>query len=76
MWSVIKGMAKIYPELETEPLLTEKDGVFRYSAFTVAELGEMLPKGYFAYKASNLPHYQCAKYTADGHVDRTPFYCN
>ena len=48
----------------------------RVSAFTVAELGEMLPKGYFAYKASNLPHYQCAKYTSDGHVDRTPFYCN
>lgn len=34
--------AKLLPDWEIQPELTERDGVYRYSAFTVAELGEML----------------------------------
>ena len=42
--------AKLLPDWEIQPELTEKDGVYRYSAFTVAELGEMLPEQAYSEK--------------------------
>lgn len=75
-WWINKLSLKSIPTINSYGNDKPKKDWVVISAFTVAELGEMLPKGYFTYKASNLPHYQCAKYTSDGHVDRTTFYCN
>jgi hypothetical protein len=43
-WSRINGkFVQLLAERECQYELTENDGVERYSAFTVAELGEMIP---------------------------------
>jgi hypothetical protein len=39
--------------ISDEALLEEADPIDQYPAYTVAELGEMLPKGYVSYRSPN-----------------------
>lgn len=63
-WVKHKNPPKEYPSLNKWSLCgyeSAKDIYEQYHAYTVAELGEMLPEWCFTYKASKY-HFQCGKY--------------
>lgn len=49
----LEALVVINDHFNIQPELTEADGVKRYSAFTVSELGEMLPEYTHSWKVEN-----------------------